>query len=116
MGTQRARTRTTQTTFVTIYIYKSIMHFLYFIALLFLALPFTASALGNHPEAGACPTDKPYFAICTHSFHSLEGWYSRNCHTTQEAAQKDADEHAKKYHKGNPRWTGISKQRSGKYN
>jgi len=92
------------------------MRCLYFITLLFLGLPFSVSALGNHPESGACPANKPYFAICTHSFHSLEGWYSRNCHATQEAAQKDADEHAKKYHQGKSRWTGISKQRSVNYN
>jgi len=92
------------------------MRCLYFITLLFLGFPFSASALGNHPEAGICSTDKPYFAICTHSFHSLEGWYSKNCHAMQEAAQKDANEHAKKYHKGKSRWTGISKQRSVNYN
>ena len=78
--------------------------------------PYTVIASGNHPEAGACSPEKPFFAICTHSFHSLEGWYSRNCHTTREAAQKDADEHAKKYHQGNSRYTGVSKQRpAGNY-
>jgi len=72
-------------------------------------------ASGNHPDAGACPPDKPYFAICTNSLHSLEGWYSSNCHATREAAQKDADEHAKKYHNGNSRYTGISKVISDDY-
>ena len=84
--------------------------------LLFLAFPITASALGNHPEAGTCSSEKPYFAICTHSFHSLEGWYSRNCHATQAGAQKDADDHAEKYHQGKSRWTGIRKQHSVNYN
>ena len=84
--------------------------------LLFLTYPIVASALGNHPEAGTCSVDKPYFAICTHSFHSLEGWYSSNCHATQEAAQNDANQHATKYHQGKSRWTGISKQRSASYN
>lgn len=84
--------------------------------LLLLVSPNIVFASGNHPEAGTCSTEKPYFAICTHSFHSLEGWYSSNCHTTQEAAQKDADKHAKKYHDGNSRWTGIIKQHSVNYN
>jgi len=92
------------------------MPFLFFTTLLFLAFPFTAYALGNHADAGNCSTDTPYFAICTHSFHSLEGWYSKNCHVTQGSAQKDADNHAKEYHQGKSRWTGISKQRSAKYN
>jgi hypothetical protein len=91
------------------------MRFLFFSAQLFLAFFMTVSASGNHPEAGACPTEKPYFAICTHSFHSLEGWYSSNCHTTQKAAQNDADNHAKKYHQDNSRWTGIKKQHSAGY-
>ena len=68
-------------------------------------------AMGNHPEAGACPPDKPYFAICTHSLHSLEGWYSRECHATREAAEKDAEAHAREQHGGVMRWTGVSKTR-----
>lgn len=94
------------------------MSFMYlrFSTVLFAVLfPVISYASGNHPEAGACPPDKPYFAICTHSFHSLEGWYSSNCHTTLEAAQKDADEHAKKFHQGNSRYTGVSKQRASGY-
>jgi len=74
-------------------------------------LPAYLLASGNHPEAGTCPPEKPYFAICTHSFHSLEGWYSSTCHPTQVAAQKDADNHAREYHQGNTRWTGIGKTR-----
>jgi len=70
-----------------------------------------AQASGNHPEAGTCPKDKPYFAICTHSLHNLEGWYSNRCHSTQQSAQADAEAHAKKWHKGNMRWTGINQQR-----
>jgi hypothetical protein len=72
-------------------------------------------AAGNHPEAGACGGDKPYFAICTHSLHSLEGWYSRECFATREEAQQRAEEHAKEYHNGNMRWTGVRKQRPGSY-
>jgi hypothetical protein len=68
-------------------------------------------ASGNRPDAGACPPETPYFAFCTHSLHSLEGWHSRHCHTTAEAAQKDAETHAAKYHQGNTRWTGIKKPR-----
>jgi hypothetical protein len=77
--------------------------------------PVLSIASGNHPEAGGCPPEKPYFAICTHSFHSLEGWYSSNCYATPEEAQKDADEHARIYHKGNSRYTGVSKVRSSDY-
>jgi len=88
----------------------------FFLFILLLLIPVYVYAAGNHPEAGVCSTEKPYFAICTHSFHSLEGWYSSNCHATQESAQKDADEHAKEYHRGKSRWTGISKQRTSSYN
>ena len=52
-----------------------------------LGLPVLALASGNHPEAGACPKERPWYAICTHSLHNLEGWYSRECRTTQAAAQ-----------------------------
>lgn len=83
--------------------------------LLSISLPLPLLASGNHPDAGACPPDKPYFAICTHSFHKLEGWYSSNCYATREEAQKDADEHARKYHNGNSRYTGVSKVRSDDY-
>lgn len=71
----------------------------------------TIYASGNHPEAGTCPADKPYYAFCLHSFHSLEGWHSSHCHSTREAAQRDAEAHAKEYHHGNMRWTGVKKQR-----
>jgi hypothetical protein len=70
-----------------------------------------AHAAGNRPDAGACPPKEPYFAFCTHSLHSLEGWHSRQCHTTAEAAQEDAEAHAAEYHQGNTRWTGIKKPR-----
>lgn len=79
--------------------------------LVFCALPASALASGNHPEAGACPKEKPYYAICTHSLHNLEGWYSRECRSTREAAEKDAEQHARKQHNGNMRWTGIAKTR-----
>jgi hypothetical protein len=71
----------------------------------------TVYASGNFPEAGTCPPEKPYFAFCLHSFHSLEGWYSSHCHSTREAAQRDAEAHAREYHHGNMRWTGVKKQR-----
>ena len=65
-------------------------------------------ALGNHPESSNCPTDKPYYAICTHALHNLEGWYGE-CNPTAPQAQAEADKHAKEYHDGNSRWTGIKK-------
>jgi len=65
-------------------------------------------ALGNHPEASVCTEEKPYQAICTHSLHSLEGWYGQ-CFATEEEAQKEANEHVAKEHNGNSRWTGIRK-------
>ncbi len=84
----------------------------YLTAILFcMSLPTTGLASGNHPEAGACPKEKPYYAICTHSLHNLEGWYSRECRTTRAAAEKDVQAHADKWHKGNTRWTGVAKTR-----
>lgn len=83
-------------------------------ALLFLIISqISSSALasGNHPDAGTCPKDKPYYAICTHSFHSLEGWFSDECHADKAAALLDAEAHAKQYHQSNMRWTGISQPR-----
>lgn len=70
-----------------------------------------AFASGNHPQAGACPPEEPYYAICTHSLHSLEGWYGKQCYVKKEDAQRDAEAHAKKYHKGKMRWTGINQLR-----
>ncbi len=70
-----------------------------------------ALALGNHPEAGACSLNKPHFAICTHSLHNLEGWFSKSCYADRALAQHDAEEHAKKHHQGNMRWTGVNQFR-----
>ena len=67
-------------------------------------------ALGNHPQSSNCTPDKPYQAICTHSLHSLEGWYG-NCYADEADAQKEADDHAAEFHNGNSRWTGIRKAR-----
>ena len=71
----------------------------------------TAYAMGNHPEAGYCPKDRPWFAFCTHSLHSLEGWYGKNCYAEREPAEREARQHAEKFHNGNMRWTGVRKQR-----
>jgi len=81
-------------------------------AVLFCALaPLPALAMGNFPEAGACPPDKPWYAICSHSLHKLEGWFSRECRASREAAEADAERHARKWHDGNMRWTGVTKAR-----
>ena len=80
---------------------------IWFLALA-LVFPCLVYALGNHPESSVCTPEKPYQAICTHSLHSLEGWYGP-CYASQEEAQQDADQHAAKQHKGNSRWTGIRK-------
>jgi len=83
-----------------------------FYGLLLVSIPSnTVLALGNYPGAGVCPSSKPYFAICTHSLHNLEGWFSRRCYTDQALAQRDAEEHARKNHRGNMRWTGINQLR-----
>jgi hypothetical protein len=80
-----------------------------YLALFLLALLCSkAFALGAHPESSVCSPEKPYQAICTHSLHNLEGWYGR-CHTTEQAAQQDADKHAAEQHEGKSRWTGIKK-------
>jgi len=68
----------------------------------------TSIAAGNHPTAGACSSDKPYFAICTHSLHSLEGWYGKHCYKDRAAAQAEAEHHAARFHKKNMRWTGVN--------
>jgi hypothetical protein len=82
------------------------------ILIIFICLLCSSSlfALGNHPQASNCTPEKPYQAICTHSLHSLEGWYG-HCHAQESDAQKDADEHANQHHDGNSRWTGIKKAR-----
>lgn len=67
-----------------------------------------AQALGNHPQANLCPDEKPYYSFCSHSLHSLEGWYGK-CEQTEVEAKADAVEHAKNYHNGNERWTGVFK-------
>ena len=70
-------------------------------------------ALGNHPSAGACGSEKPWFAICTHSLHSLEGWHGDGCYANRADAEKEAEQHAKEHHKGNMRWTGVKKSGGG---
>ena len=82
---------------------------LFFLVISQISSPVLAS--GNHPDAGTCPKDKPYYAICTHSLHSLEGWFSTQCRADKESAQRDAEAHAKKYHDGNMRWTGTNQLR-----
>jgi len=62
--------------------------------------------MGNHPESSHCPKNKPYYTICTHALHNLEGWYGA-CKATAQEAQGDANKHVEEYHQGNSRWTGI---------
>lgn len=81
---------------------------------LFILIFFSPSAIfasGNHPEAGICPKDKPYYAICTHSLHNLEGWFGKQCSVDKQSAQREAEQHAKKHHQDNMRWTGINQLR-----
>ncbi|MCI0508079.1 MAG: hypothetical protein L0Z73_18520 [Gammaproteobacteria bacterium] len=80
----------------------------YLLFFFFVMVSSFAFALGNHPESSLCSPEKPYQAICTHSLHSLEGWYGQ-CYATQEEAQQEADKHAAQEHQGNSRWTGIKK-------
>jgi len=80
------------------------------ILVLSIACSSASMALGNHPQSSECTPEKPYQAICTHSLHSLEGWYG-HCYATDAEAQKEADEHAARFHDGNSRWTGIKKAR-----
>jgi len=96
-----------------IYHYERItMKKLLFYGLLLASVPLnTVFALGNHPEAGSCSLSKPYFAICTHSLHNLEGWFSKSCYADRALAQHDAEKHAEKNHQGNMRWTGVSQFR-----
>ncbi len=81
------------------------------IILLCALAPAPAAAMGNYAEAGFCPPERPWYAICTHSLHNLEGWFGPGCHTTREAAEKDAEAHAREQHQGNTRWTGVAKTR-----
>jgi hypothetical protein len=78
------------------------------VLLMLTCVPVTVSAMGNYPESTVCSPEKPYQAICTHSLHSLEGWYGK-CYATREEAQHEADHHAKEQHNGNSRWTGVRK-------
>ncbi|MGD8568391.1 MAG: hypothetical protein PVJ39_09910 [Gammaproteobacteria bacterium] len=78
------------------------------VLLILVVVPIAASAMGNYPESTVCSPEKPYQAICTHSLHSLEGWYGK-CYATREEAQQEADRHAKEQHNGNSRWTGVRK-------
>lgn len=87
---------------------------LFVMAILFASVYTDASALGNHPESNTCPTDKPYFVFCSHSLHSLEGWYG-GCYSTREEAEKAAVKHAEQEHNGNTRWTGVKIARQRRY-
>jgi hypothetical protein len=69
-----------------------------------------AWAMGNYPDANSCPNETPYYSVCTSSSHGLLGW-SGPCRATKEEAQKDADEHARKFHNGDTHWTGVARAR-----
>jgi hypothetical protein len=72
-------------------------------------------AMGNYPEANTCAQDKPYYAVCTAGSHDLQGWVG-TCQASREAAQKEADAHAIKFHAGVTQWTGVTRiSRSAKY-
>ena len=89
----------------------------YFTALILLLSVLPAHrvyALGNHPQANLCPDDKPYYSFCSHSLHSLEGWFG-TCRATEDEAKADAKQHAIDYHKGNERWTGVFKNNAAVY-
>jgi hypothetical protein len=66
------------------------------------------SCTGNHPEAGACSEERPYYGVCTAGSHDLLGW-AGPCRTTRADAQHDADEHARTAHDGNAQWIGVGR-------
>ena len=81
----------------------------FFVVCLFvLVVPQVVHAMGNHPESSSCTSQKPYYPICTHALHNLEGWFGE-CYATREQAQQAADKHVADYHHGNSRWTGVKK-------
>jgi len=82
-------------------------------ALIFFLIP-KVFALGNHPESGACPDDKPFFVFCSHSLHNLEGWMG-SCHKTKQQAEVEAAKHVQKEHGGNSRWTGVKHAKYRRY-
>ncbi len=74
-----------------------------------------AFAMGNYPEANTCLQDKPYYAVCSAGSHDLQGWTGK-CQDSREAAQLEADAHAKKFHAGVTQWTGVTRiSRAAKY-
>ncbi len=80
------------------------------IFLIGLILPLYTFAAGNYPESSTCAAEKPHYAICISSRHSLAGWTGQ-CYATEKEAQEHADRHAEKFHKGNTRWVGVKKVR-----
>lgn len=83
---------------------------LFFAIAVQLLLTPAAHAMGNYPQAHDCTPEKPYYAFCSDSIHSLKGWHGK-CRATRAEAQKDASLHAKQEHGGNDRWTGVLKIR-----
>lgn len=87
---------------------------LLFTVVILVLSPIPAGSMGNHPEASACPKDKPYVVFCSHSLHSLEGWVG-GCYAQKQEAETEVESHAQQEHKGNTRWTGILQPNKAKY-
>lgn len=67
----------------------------------------TGCSQGNYPEAGSCSEQTPWYAVCTHAQHGLNGW-TGPCVTDKEVAEQHATSHAQDLHQGNTRWTGVA--------
>lgn len=96
---------------------RSLIGLLFFIVAVFsalLAVSLPVYSLGNHPEASACPPERPYVVFCSHSLHNLEGWVG-GCYKSRELAEKEVQAHAKQAHHGNTRWTGVLLTKKKKY-
>ena len=61
-------------------------------------------------QSKACPSDKPYYPLCTHDSHNKQTWLGE-CHKTWETALQKADAHVAQAHPGEKRWTGVKKNR-----
>lgn len=61
-------------------------------------------------QTKSCPSDKPFYPLCTDASHNKQTWLG-GCYTTWEAALQEANAHVAQSHPGEKRWTGVKKNR-----
>ncbi len=81
------------------------MYNLRYVPALVLCTVLVGCSRGNYPESRQCANGMVQ-VFCTHPSHSLDGWRGA-CYPSEQDAGREIDHHAKDYHQGQLRWTGV---------